>query len=74
MAHQVQCRDTVLPYNISATGNIVSNLCWDNFDLNEETPSGSGTTHSTHGILIQEVCGSEVEKVVETNLQREKQV
>lgn len=32
----------------------MSHLCWDNFDLNEETPSGSGTTHSTHGIMIQE--------------------
>ena len=32
----------------------VTHFCWDNFDLLEETPSGTGTTHSTHGIIIQE--------------------
>ena len=53
MVSQVQSRDSVLPYNISIEHNIVANFCWDNFDLTEETPSGSGTTHSTHGILIQ---------------------
>ena len=26
-----------------------------NFDLNEETPTGAGTTHTAHGIIIQEV-------------------
>ena len=30
-------------------------FCLDNFDLIEETLSGAGTTHSTHGIVIQEV-------------------
>ena len=34
---------------------LVIHFCWDNFDLNEETPSSTGTTHSTHGIVIQEV-------------------
>jgi len=33
-------------------------LCWDTFDINEETPTGSGTTHATHGILIQELSSS----------------
>jgi hypothetical protein len=55
IAYQVQQQDTVLPSNISTTGNRVAHLCWDNFDVNEETPSGAGTTHSTHGIIIQEV-------------------
>ena len=32
----------------------MTHLCWDNFDLCEETPSESGTTPSTHGIIIQE--------------------
>ena len=32
----------------------MTQFCWDNFDLFEETPNGSGTTHSTHGIIIQE--------------------
>lgn len=29
----------------------------DNFDLNEKKPSGSGTTHSTLGVTIQELSG-----------------
>ena len=33
---------------------VITNFCWDNFDILEETPSGLGTTHSTHGIIIQE--------------------
>ena len=32
----------------------MTHLCWDNFDLCEEIPNGSGTTHSTSGIIIQE--------------------
>ena len=32
-----------------------AHTCSDNFDINEETPSGAGTTHSTHGIIIQEL-------------------
>ena len=35
--------------------NVIVHLCWDNFDLNEETPSGTGTTNTAHGIIIQEV-------------------
>lgn len=72
MVSQVQSRDSVLPYNISVQTNIVANLCWDNFDLNEETPSGSGTTHSTHGILIQELADSTVCEVVESYLPRQR--
>ena len=33
---------------------IITNFCWDDFDILEETPSGLWTTHSTHGIIIQE--------------------
>ena len=55
MANQVQQQDNILPSNITLTGNKVSHLCWDNFDVNEEMPSGAGTTHSTHGTLIQEL-------------------
>ena len=54
-ANQVQQQDNILPSNIALIGNKVSHLCWDNFDVNEETPSGAGTTHSTHGILIQDL-------------------
>lgn len=54
MCNKIRCNDQVLSSNILTTGNIVSHLCWDNFEINGETPSGSGTTHSTHGIIIQE--------------------
>jgi hypothetical protein len=56
LAYQAQQADSLLPSNISPSGNILTHLCWDNFDINEETPSGSGTTHTTHGIAIQELA------------------
>ena len=61
LAYQVQKADDVLPSNITVSGNVVAHLCWDNFDINEQTPSGVGTTHTTHGIVIQEVDSSAVE-------------
>ena len=33
--------------------NVLVVMCWDNTDINEETPSGHGTTHCTNGIIIQ---------------------
>ena len=36
--------------------NKVGKLCyglWDNNDINEETLSGTGTTHCTNGIVVQ---------------------
>ena len=44
--------------SVSADSNVVTHFCWDNFDLQEETVSGSGTAHSTHGIVIQEVSAT----------------
>ena len=44
--------------SVSADSNIVTHFCSDNFDLQEETVSGSGTAHSTHGIVIQEVSAT----------------
>ena len=55
MANHVRLESSLLPSNISTTGTKVVHLCWDNFDINEETPSGAGTTHTTHGIVIQEL-------------------
>ena len=43
----IQTRDSLLPSNISRRGNIVAQLCWDNFDVTEQMRSGLGTTHST---------------------------
>ena len=48
-------RDTVLPKTIDPDRNVVTHFCWDNFDLLEETSSGLGTTHTAHGLIIQEV-------------------
>ena len=45
----------VLFHSRSADHDVVTHLCWDNFDLREETPSGTGTTHTAHGIIIQKV-------------------
>ena len=39
----------------------ITHFCWDNFDLNEETPSGLGTTHSIHEIITQETTKDDVE-------------
>ena len=36
--------------NIAFQNNSVIHFCWDDFDSNEKTPSGTGTTHSTTGI------------------------
>ena len=36
-------------------------LVWDNIDFGEETLSGSGTTHSTNGIIIQRSAESDLE-------------
>jgi len=55
MANQVQPENSLLPSNISTTGTKLVHLCWDNFDINEVTSSRAGTTHTTHGILIQEL-------------------
>ena len=54
MCNSVTSSESVLHRNISRDNNAVIHLCYDNFDLDEETPSGSGTTHSTHGIVIKE--------------------
>ena len=46
----------ILPVNISSDNNVSLHMFWGVFYLNEETPSGSGTTHSTHGIAIQRIA------------------
>ena len=55
MCTTITASKSLLPSNISTENNSVIHFCWDNFDLNKETPSGMSTTHSTHGIVIQEV-------------------
>ena len=53
--NSVTARSSFLPANISTEHNELVHFRWDNFDLNQETPSGAGTTHTVHGIVIQEV-------------------
>ena len=73
IANQVQQEDKILPSDIALTGNKVSQLWWNNFDVNEEMPSGAGTTHFTHGILIQELQdGYVLEQTISVNIPRTK--
>lgn len=51
----VDDRESTIPSTIYPGKNVVVHLCWDNFDLKQETPSGAGTTHTAHGIITQEV-------------------
>ena len=51
---QILTNDEELPNGIVVNSNRTLHLCWDNWDLIEETASGAATTHSTHGILIQD--------------------
>ena len=37
--------ERILPRGIQVEGSRVTHLCWDNFDLLEETSAGYGTTH-----------------------------
>ena len=53
MCRSVTERGSMLPSTVQPDGNVVTHLCWDNFDMKEETPSG--TTHTAHSIIIQEL-------------------
>jgi hypothetical protein len=74
LANQVIITQLPVPTNISIAHNAVSHVCWDNFDINEETPSGSGTTHTTHGIIVQEVVSnSSSENITNISVPKSKQ-
>ena len=53
MCNAIVKSDTLLPATIDVAHHSVTHICWDNFYLNEETPYGAGTTHSTHCIVVQ---------------------
>ena len=55
MCNSVTARSSYILANISTEHNALIHFRWDNFDLNEETSSGAGTTHTALGIVIQEV-------------------
>ena len=49
--NQNNADDVYLPSNINPSQRV--SLCFDNNDINEETLTGSGTTHCTNGIALQ---------------------
>ena len=55
MSDSIQVNSDDLPPSIMRNNNLITHFCWDNFDLNEETASGARTTHSTYGIVLQEI-------------------
>ena len=46
MGNSAIAHNSILPPSISTEHNSVIHLFWDNVDLNEETPSGAGITHT----------------------------
>ena len=55
MSDSIQVNSEDLSPSIMRNNNLITHFCWDNLDLNEETASGAGTTHSTYGIVLQEI-------------------
>ena len=49
--------DSHRPVTIDTQRNVAIHFCWYKFDMNEETSSGAGTTHSTYSIVMQEMTG-----------------
>ncbi|KAK3107392.1 hypothetical protein FSP39_013623 [Pinctada imbricata] len=56
LSRELTSNTSPLPDGIDTNNNKLTHFCWDNFDLDEETLSGSGTTHISHGIVIQETA------------------
>ena len=46
-------------------------VVWDNNDFMEETISGTGTTHNTNGIIVQQIS-SDIQNVVEQSMKMKK--
>jgi hypothetical protein len=74
MCKHIDERNSIIPSTVSPQRNIVTHLCWDNFDMREETPSGAGTTHTAHGIIIQETLrdNGDVPSEIPTSLPKTK--
>ena len=58
MCSSIEQRQSATPPSVVPDQNSFIHLCWDNFDLTEKTPSGASTTHTAHGIVIQEMFTS----------------
>ena len=55
IANSQQLSSRILAPTIVPNPGFVFHCCWDNFDVIEGTYSGSGTTHSAHGLQLQEI-------------------
>ena len=52
IANIQQLASQILALTIVPNPDFIFHCCWDNFDVIEETYSGSGTTHSAHGLEL----------------------
>lgn len=73
IASSINLSNNATPPDILKYENVVTHFCWDNFDLAEETMTGAGTTHSTHGIAIQEHSGLKSFQSTDTCVPKTKQ-
>ena len=55
IANIQQLASQILALTIVPNPNFIFHCCWDNFDVTEETYSGSGTTHSANGLQLQKI-------------------
>ena len=53
IANSQQLSSQVLAPTLVPNPDFVFHCCWNNFDVIEETYSGSGTTHSAHSLQQQ---------------------
>ena len=58
MCSSIEQRQSAVHPSVVPDKNSFIHLCWDNFDLIGETPSDAGTTHTAHGIVIEEIFTS----------------
>ena len=57
---------------LNAKNNKFLHLCWNNFQLPEETLTERGMTRSTHEIIIQEIYNNEANVQHNINIPRNK--
>ena len=58
MCSSIEQRQNAILPSIVPNQNSFIHLCWDSFDLTEETPSGTSTAHTARGIVIKEILTS----------------
>ena len=56
LCKQMRSMESLLPMTTTSSKNVVFHFTWGNFDMAEEIPSGAGTTHVAHGIVLQKIA------------------